>query len=136
MEWLNNSSVAQWEQTLTGLTSFAGGTVQEAEPFSGADSCWFDGSMYDPAIHLSGGTWLVNADNTWGADLVGWLPQWVDYYRLQGKAPCDSIRYQQMTMQCSDGSIQNYGPVNVLLIGMTEITVSSQRAGSKVSRRY
>jgi hypothetical protein len=133
-----DSTLGKWKQTITAPAgvNFAGETVQEADAGNGSDSCWFAGSSFAPFTGLSGGTWTVNADNTWGDDFVGWFPNPVTYYRTQGRAPCASTLHQQMTMMCSDGTFHNYGPVNTLGGSFTATTVTSIRAGGTATRRY
>jgi hypothetical protein len=101
-------------------------------------------SSVDPVTGVSGGTWMVSpSNNTWGFDNVGYPTGLVMYYRQNGRAPCGSTVWQQMTMQCGDGSFQAYGPVNLLGETITNTTVSSGRAanvvgsgGSIETRRY
>jgi hypothetical protein len=133
-----NTTFGQWKQTLVSGTgsSFAGLTVREMDAGGGVDSCYFKGSAVAEQTGLTGGSWEVQDDNTWGDDDVGWGPGAVTYYQLlQPRAPCGFTFHQQMQIACYDGSEQNYGPVNTLegLIGENDIT--SMRAGHSASRR-
>src|SRR5215213_1003704 len=66
---------ARWKQTLTSSsnTNFSNRTVREADAGHGVDTCWFPGSSFSQFNSITGGTWTVNADNTWGDDFVGWF---------------------------------------------------------------
>jgi hypothetical protein len=57
---------------------------------------------------ITGGTWDVMGDNTWGIDFVGPLPQYVLYYReqrpLQGlPVACGYTMPQRMVISCRPG---------------------------------
>jgi len=127
----------QWKQTLVSGTgaSFAGLNVTEVDAGGGDDTCWFLGSAVAAKTSLSGGTWTVASDNTWGDDVVGWGALLVVYYRQFGTLPCGFTLHQQMQIACYDGTKHDYGPVNTLegLIGTN--TVGSERAGHLASRR-
>lgn len=136
-------TIGKWKQTLSstavdfiGPVNFAGRMTQEADTGDSSDTCYFPGSAVPPSAGLTGGTWNVNADNTWGDDFVGFSSGIVTYYRLQGRVPCGATHHQQMTMSCPDGSFQAYGPINTLKFTFTGTTVSSVRAGSTATRRY
>jgi hypothetical protein len=140
-----NPTIGKWKQALTSSSgvNFSGRTVQEASGGGGVDTCWFVGSAFLPFNSISGGTWTVNTDNTWGTgsggagyDFVGWTAAMVTYYRMNGRAPCGTTFKQQMTMQCPDGSFSNYGSVNTLGGSFTATTVTSIRAGGTATRRY
>jgi hypothetical protein len=136
--WDTDPTLGRWKQTLTsseGL-NFSGQTVQESNAGSGIDGCWFKGSAFAPFNTITGSTWTVNADNTWGDDFVGWLSTAVIYYRAHGRAPCGTSFLQQMTMKCTDGSFLKYGPINTLKGSMTGTTVTSGRAGGTATRRW
>jgi hypothetical protein len=128
----------KWKQTLTSSssTNFSNRTVREADAGHGVDTCWFSGSAFSPFNSITGGTWTVNTDNTWGDDFVGWFNSAVTYYRNQGRAPCGTSFLQQMTMMCPNGSFHNYGSVNTLRGSFTATTVTSGRAGLTATRRY
>jgi hypothetical protein len=128
----------KWKQTITNpnASNFSGVTVREANAVAGADTCYFTGSSFARFTSLSGGAWTVNADNTWGDDYIGWLPNSVAYYRAQGRAPCGFTVYQQMMLKCPDGSFQNYGAANALKGTMTGTTVTSVRAAGTASRKF
>jgi hypothetical protein len=127
-----------WKQTISDSNSdnFSGYIVHEQDPGGGVDSCWWPGSQYDPWTTITGSTWTVQDGNIWGDDSIGWGVTYLTYYRLQGHAPCGATLYQQMQIQCSDGSWQNYGPVNTLQSSFTNSTVTSKRAGGTATRRY
>jgi hypothetical protein len=133
-----DATVGKWKQTVTAPagTNLSGRVVREANAGSGVDTCHFTGSAIAPFNTITGGTWTVNADNTWGDDFVGWFPGAVTYYRNNGRAPCGTSFLQQMTMMCSDNSFKNYGPVNTLKGSFTTRTVTSGRAGKQGTRRY
>jgi hypothetical protein len=127
----------QWKQTLvSGIgASFGGLNVKELDAGGGEDTCWFPGSAFNPVTSLSGGTWTVNPDNTWGDDVVGWGAFLVVYYQQFGKLPCGFTLHQQMQIACYDGSEPQYGPVNTLRGLIGNKTVGSERAGHTASRR-
>ena len=109
--------------------------MREADPGGGGpDTCWFQGSAIDPQTKISGGTWTVQAGNTWGYDYVGWLPPGVTYYRGAGRAPCGTTIPQQMTIQAAidiakGAGYVNYPVRNTLGAGIQKTKVSSSRNG-------
>lgn len=128
-----------WEQTLVSGkgTSFAGLSVKEVDAGGGEDTCFFLGSAYTKVDTLRGGNlWLVNSDNTWGPDSVGWGVPLVLYYRLHGRDPCGFTVHQQMHLVCYDGSEKSYGPVNTLKGIIGGNLVRSERAGHEATRRF
>ncbi len=133
-------TVGMWQQTLSDTSGdiFSGYSLQETDAGGGVDTCWWPGSIYLPTTTLPppNGPWTVNDNNTWGYDYVGRGPAKVAYYRAQGKAPCGVTLHQQMQIQCSDDSWQNYGTVNTLQGSLTATTVTSKRAGGTATRRY
>lgn len=124
-----------WKQSLSG-GDFHGLTVQETNAAQGLDFCWFDGSLIPMVTGVSGGSWTVNADNTWGDDAVGWGERAVEYYRVTRSAPCHFEVFQQMQLICPDGSALNYGPVNQLYGIIDNYSVASERAGHAAARRF
>jgi hypothetical protein len=132
----------RWNQTLyPSSVSFAGRTVTEQDPTGGQDTCWFLGSPYEKADHITGGTWSVRSDNTWGDDVVGWWPERVSYYQTERTLnglplPCSSSFPQRMVISCSDGSWPAYQR-NENLGGTIDVnTVSSSRAGASQPRPW
>jgi hypothetical protein len=126
-------TVHLWNQTLTG-GSFNGRTVTEHNAGGGWDSCWFPGSIIDPFEWITGGDWSVDYNNSWGPDYVGWEPGAVNFYRGQARAPCGTEYLQQMVISVP-GTTRTFSYItNLLRMGFTATTVSSERAGVSQSR--
>jgi hypothetical protein len=131
--YTENTTLHLWNQTLTG-GSFGGRTVTEQDPGGGGpDTCWFEGSIFNRFEAITGGTWPVGGDNRWGPDAVGWNYNAVQYYRNQGRAPCDTRFPQRMVITCPGSADVPY-VTNLLRAGMTETTVWSERAGQYAER--
>jgi hypothetical protein len=132
-------TIGNWEQTLSDSNGnvFSGYQVREIDAETGVDTCWF-ANPYSvlPMTGVTGTQWSIGDGNTWGPDQVGMYPSAVSFYRKNNRAPCGFTVYQQMQIQCADGSWQNYGPVNTLKGNLTTTTVTSVRAGGTATRRY
>lgn len=115
--------------------NFGGRQVREAEGGNDVDTCWWPQSAYAPATGLSGGTWDVDGNSEYGDDTVGWHWQMVDYYRSQGRAPCQSETDQAMEINRPGTSWAPY-KTNRLKMGFTATTVWSERDGHAVSKSY
>jgi hypothetical protein len=138
----------RWKQTLHPPASdasfdFSGESVQEADAAgTHLDSCWFPASAFAKFDMITGGTWTVAANNKWKFDHVGWFHTAVTYYRLPhsgvpARAPCKARFPQQMTIKApADTSYNNYAGINGLggNIGLT--TVTSIRAGSRMTKTW
>jgi len=119
---------ATFKQTLTPSdVSFGNIKVKEVEAGrrDGAnDMCHFEGSIYDPWDWLSGGTWEVEDDNTWGTDDVGWFESRIEYYsrNLGDRASCSTTLNQKMIV-VESGKEYGAGGEMVLTIRPTGIDV-------------
>ncbi len=121
-------TVHRWQMTLTpGTTNFQGRSVTEQNPGGGGpDTCWFNGSTYASWTAITGGTWAVGANNVWGDDFVGWFSAAVNYYRAQGRAPCQTTFPQDMHI---NGQGSPRYRTNTLSCGFTATNVWSTRDG-------
>jgi hypothetical protein len=131
-------TIGNWEQTVSDANGdiLSGYKIQEVSPQAGVDTCWWPKSKYAKITTVTGSSWFVNGDNTWGPDQVGMYPIPLSYYRANNRAPCGITVYQQMQIQCPDNSWYNYGDVNTLQGSFTNSTVTSVRAGGTATRRY
>jgi hypothetical protein len=124
-----------WRQTLippSGV-NFGGRTVTEEDPGGGGpDTCHFGGSSVPYQDSISGGAWIVGADNGWGYDTVGWTASGVEYYRQQGRAPCQTSFPQRMVIACGGNKVPYI--TNLLVMGFDAVNVWSERAGVRVER--
>jgi hypothetical protein len=77
---------------------FSGLSVTESDS-GGYDGCYFDGSIdeYPGYVHVTGGTWPVYENNSWGDDSLSW-GAFVNYYRSAGRAPCGTVIHQRMNV--------------------------------------
>jgi len=135
--WYNGGTTHVWNQTLTGGGNYEGRQVVEWNAGGGPDYCWYPGSQIDYADHVTGGQWTVQSGNTWGPDVVGWLPVAVGYYRNHGRSPCDTTMIQDMRIDCpGNGCNSNTVSyvINTLRLGITDTTVWSERAGQYAER--
>jgi hypothetical protein len=99
-----NGPTAKYGGTITGAAHPLGGrTVTEQDPGGGNDQCWFLGSIMSPFESITGGTWPVANDNTYGDDWIGWSTADITYYRAQGRAPCETYIPQRMEIACAAG---------------------------------
>jgi hypothetical protein len=138
----------------SGSGSFNGRTVMEADATDGshvnANSCWFPGAnpALDPEqITLSNDitdSWTVagspNAqgiDNNYGYDAVGYQPGMASYIRAQiaGVSPpiaygCGIVLWQNMQMQCTNGS-----PPNSPFVTYNQLTSTITSANSTYTCR-
>lgn len=127
-------TVHKWNVTLTPSNiSFAGRGVQEQTPSPGSDTCWFQGSQFDPNTSLTGSTWTVQFTNFFGPDYIGWVEDAVPYYRFVGRAPCAATLPQQMLIDCPSGGLTPYAN-NTVVAGIQSATVTSTRAGQSAIR--
>jgi len=137
---MSEPTIGQWRQTIGPKTiAYAAVTVQESDPGGGGpDTCWFSGSKFAPFTAITGGTWVVQAGNTWGYDYVGWLKAAVMYYRNKGRAPCGTTFPQQMQVQFATGdtTFYNYLGVNTLGGNIGTTTVTSIRAGKSQTKTW
>lgn len=131
--WTGDTTIHNWIQTLTG-GSFEGRFVKEQDPGGGGpDTCWFPDSAIAPATSITGGRWEVGSVNQWGPDQVGWHSNAALYYRNQGRAPCETQFYQRMVIERPGNTDVEY-VTNLLRMGMTAISVWSERAGQYAER--
>lgn len=117
--------------------SFSGRTTSESSPgYGGPDTCWFPGSAWGYHTSVTGGSWPpVDANNQYGADRIGWLPEAVNYYRANLRAPCETTMYQNMSINCPGCSSDPYHYItNTIRTGMSEFSVWSERAGVYADR--
>src|SRR5262245_41200571 len=118
--------------------SFNGRSVTEQDPGGGGpDTCYFQTSAVPEFIKVSGGTWSVGSINDWGPDVIGWSPNSVSYYRMNGRAPCGTKFMQRMVINCPGSSLEIRPYVTHMIeatIGTTQ--VSASRAGVIATRNY
>jgi hypothetical protein len=125
----------KWRGRLSG-GSFVGRRVQEEEGGNDVDTCHFPQSIYPPAAGLTiGDPWDVGANSEYGNDIVGWLFGPVEYYRAQGRAPCQSETDQIMKINRPGTSWPSY-KTNRLKMGLSATTVWSERDGHAVSKSF
>jgi hypothetical protein len=117
-------TIHRWNQTLTGSGNFVGREIAENDGTGGSDNCDWPGSEI-PKAHLSGGGWTVETGNTWKPDLVGYTPDAINYYRANGRAPCQAIVPQDMYISCPD-ILHKYTSGN-LVYGITATQISIKR---------
>ena len=122
-----------WNQTLTGESTWNGTSVQETDPGGGGpDTCWFQGSDFEPFESVTGGKWGVGSGNAWGPDLVGYFDDAIMYYSDHARTPCGTSFPQQMQIYTSSGW-KDY--VRNTLGGWIDIGyVTSIRAGHSQTR--
>ena len=119
---------------------WSGYDVTEDSSLVGQDDCWFNGSAYDPAVAVTGGTWTV-VSNIWGDDFVGWTDVGVTYYRQQRAqrglpVPCGNTVYQDMYMDVTGLWDWRYYKTNELRGSMGTTSVCSMRAGIRRCRLW
>ena len=141
----NDPTLLDFKQTLyPNASTFAGAQVRETNAPSPMpkDTCHFPGSAVPDArtTGVTGSSWTVQSDGTWGPDQVGWPDRpninysfgAVQYYRIKHKnigLPCYSEVYQQMQfMSCSSGPV-NYGLVNTLHEEISATSVTNSKTG-------
>ncbi len=115
--------------------------VREADPGGGDpanDSCWCEGSIYDPFYRISGGTWEVSEDGGWGVDNIGYGQEITAYYRTKRRAPCGTSFRQQMQFQAEQVSEDwvEYGAPGTLKASMTYQTITSSRLGKSETKTF
>jgi hypothetical protein len=126
-----------FSQTLVpaGTTSFSGRTVIEADGGDTHDYCHYSGAGVPDEINtiISGGSWTVATDNTWGYDTIGWGEAAVNFYQASSQAskPCFASGTQQMFISCPSGT-STYVPYikNTLSYGIDTASVSAQRGAT------
>lgn len=140
------SSLAQWNQQLwigwpppTTPITFAGRTVFENTGNGAYDSCWFPGSMFDEQLQLSGSNWMVQGDEVWEPDYVGWTAGPVLYYQVERPnrdypMPCESRIPQRMTISCGGPSPTYHNGVQSAWIGVDQ--VGSEKGGQLIWRSW
>lgn len=117
-------TIHRWNQTLTGSGNFVGRDIAESEGTGGSDNCdWPDSEI--PKAHLTGLALTVTTGNNWGPDLVGYSPTAINYYRANGRAPCQAIVPQDMYISCPD-MLHKYTSGN-LVYGITATQISIKR---------
>lgn len=129
---------AHWfDVTLFGGTgpNFGGRTISEHTFAPGEDDCHFPESEFDPftTIATEGLSITLSNTNTFN-DLIGRREDIVDYYRDEGRAPCDATIYQEMRISCAFGT-GGY-QVNTLIITVGTSTVSNSRDGVIATRAW
>src|SRR5690606_7141465 len=126
-------TIGKWDQQLVHSWNLGGRNVTEQDPGgSGNDTCWFSGSAIAKFEAITGGSWPVETDSTWGIDYVGWFPASVTYYRNQGRAPCGTSFLQDMQIDCSAGDVHyRYWTLGM---NITSSEVSSEKGSSQQTR--
>ena len=121
-----NNTKYQFTQTLEasgGVSDnfFQGREVVEASPVTGTDGCYNSTPPRSPHYPggpfttVSGNGWavgypgnLTNANsNTWGADVIGWPPAGIAWYRNPNNGahlPCSTTLYQSMYVVYTSGT--------------------------------
>jgi hypothetical protein len=122
---------------------FGGRLVAEtnASGLSVTDGCFFLGSAVLQLTSITGGTWYVQTDNSYGTDWIGFPPGNVAYYQtyrpLSGlSASCTVTAPSQMYIQTAYGQSQPYGSVNTLTISITQTGVTVGRASATGQRAF
>jgi hypothetical protein len=106
---------------------FGGRKVRELNPGGGGpDTCDVPGDSYLPWTSVTGGTWIVAADNSWHYDTIGWGVTHTEYYRSIGQAPCETTFPQRMQIDCGDTWVPY--TMNTLGSGIDPLSVWSVRA--------
>ena len=81
--------------------------IENTQPGSARDTCWFPGSSYAPILglppHLEGGIFRLNNTNVY-YDGMGLNEAVVEYYQ-QHSAPCDISFGQVMSISCSNSQL-------------------------------
>ena len=129
-------TVQDYRQTLASQgVNFYSRKITEQDPGGGGpDTCWWSLSIYDPEESITGGSWYVQADNTWGPDMVGWLEPWITYYRDEDRTPCSTQFYQRMVIDCGTNTVTYR--TNLLRMGFDQVKVWSERDGVYAERNY
>ena len=128
-----NVTIHNFNQTLSGAVSFQGGNIAENDGTGGSDTCHFTNSTV-PKAHTTGGSWTVDASQHWGPDAVGYFPAAINYYRANGRAPCQATVVQEMFIDCPD-MLHQYTSGN-LIYGITSTTITSGRHNVSVSKTW
>jgi len=129
-----NGPYALFRQTMIG--SYVGRVVEEFDPGGGGpDTCYDSSLIYPEWTAITGGDWTVGSDNKWGHDNVGWGDTLTQYYRANGRAPCQTQFYQDMKINRPGNSQATYA-THLLKAGMTSNTVWAERAGVYASRTW
>jgi hypothetical protein len=125
--WLD--TIALFDMTLTPTsTNFANRVVSEQNPGGGSDTCWFSGSLFPAFTSITGGSWTIESGNRYGYDAVGVFAEVVNYYRSNGRAPCQFTLPQRMVIICPSIAVPYVTNTLVIQIGTTTITTSRAEA--------
>ena len=128
-------TLANFSMTLSGARMWGRTVTEGVGPGGSGDSCWFAQSQFPPQTTITGGTWVADAAQAWGADSVGWAPQLITYYRGQNRAPCGFSWGQRMYIACAESPDPSYKDnILVATIGVSTITVS--RDGVSATKTY
>jgi hypothetical protein len=134
--WDQDGTVHKFKQTLIPPNpdvNFDGRRVTEQDPGGGGpDTCYFPvaaASGRSPWISITGGLWTVSAGNIWAWDHVGWGWGNVNYYRANGRAPCQTTIPQRMVIDCGSGQVAYV--TTTLAAGFDDFFVWSERAGQR-----
>lgn len=126
-----------------GSGNYMGWSVTEYSAAPGSDGCY--NSKVNPAYVpeypvISNGTWTVGSGNSWGPDVVGWLPGSVTYIRNNSPLhsntpiittfPCGEVVYQALGILCPGGSTTDlYDPDVTLTASVYNTYVENCREG-------
>ena len=130
-------TLQKYSMTLTppsGVT-FSGRHVAEEDPQDGFghDYCYFTGSAVPEWTGITSGDWLVNSDNTYGIDYLGWFEWAVNFYQQYAVSlPCGTIFHQRMTISC--GSLSN--PYVPYILNTMEYTIGADYVGAQRQSAY
>lgn len=137
--WSLAPTIALFEQTIGSSKYMAGRQVFEAQLGWAFDSCYFDGSIYDP-YKLSAGGWYVGFyffNNKWEYDYVGITPGAINYYRLKSRTPCLMHANQGMRMYSRDTSTSNEYFTDTVYVNLPDkLNYGVARAGVQAWRTW
>lgn len=131
-------TLAVWRGTLSGSENFGGRIVVESGS-GGTDTCWYAGSPAPPFTGVGGGgggdSWIVDENNKYQFDQIGWRHDVVNHYRAQGRAPCSAQFPQTMTIRCN-GQADRIYETHPIVVTITATTVEVSRDGQTVQRTW
>lgn len=144
--WASDPTVQLFRQTLQGdsFRPFDGRQVTESPGPDVSDGCYFNNSAYP--FRVTGGAWVVGryafppyyfSSNQWIDDYVGFGADGVSYYRINGRAPCNSNAQQIMNIY-TNGNTGMYRQYTSGYIGagIDVSTISVSRNNQIVSKEY
>lgn len=115
--------------------NWGGRKVTETFPVAGSDGCWFPGSLYSAVTASPSRTIYPSPDvPTSYFDAIGVAPEFIEYYRQKGRAPCGYELNQHLSTDCPapEGDSEYLNHQVFFGIGLT--TITSSRAGVQASK--